>query len=100
MFVLTLVRIDVTKNVFYWTRVAMVVAQGSGMHRRHVKLFISFVHVFISNGSKVSRPRSSTNPISDYGSESGGRSSHAIAQSLSHWGARLASTLMTLTWRW
>ncbi|KAF7122435.1 hypothetical protein CNMCM5793_000460 [Aspergillus hiratsukae] len=24
---------DVTKNVFYWTRVAMVVAQGSGMHR-------------------------------------------------------------------
>lgn len=25
---------DVTKNVFYWTRVAMVVAQGSGMHRR------------------------------------------------------------------
>lgn len=27
---------DVTKNVFYWTRVAMVVAQGSGMHRRYV----------------------------------------------------------------
>jgi hypothetical protein len=26
---------DVTKNVFYWTRVAMVVAQGSGMHRRY-----------------------------------------------------------------
>lgn len=26
--------VDVTKNVFYWTRVAMVVAQGSGMHRR------------------------------------------------------------------
>lgn len=26
--------IDVTKNVFYWTRVAIVVAQGSGMHRR------------------------------------------------------------------
>ena len=25
---------DVTKNVFYWTRVATVVAQGSGMHRR------------------------------------------------------------------
>lgn len=25
---------DVTKNVFYWTRVAIVVAQGSGMHRR------------------------------------------------------------------
>jgi hypothetical protein len=24
---------DVTKNVFYWTRVAIVVAQGSGMHR-------------------------------------------------------------------
>lgn len=24
---------DVTKNVFYWTRVATVVAQGSGMHR-------------------------------------------------------------------
>ncbi|KAG0156484.1 hypothetical protein PDIDSM_3663 [Penicillium digitatum] len=28
-----LVLLDVTKNVFYWTRVAMVVAQGSGMHR-------------------------------------------------------------------
>lgn len=28
-----LTAIDVTKNVFYWTRVAMVVAQGSGMHR-------------------------------------------------------------------
>lgn len=25
--------LDVTKNVFYWTRVATVVAQGSGMHR-------------------------------------------------------------------
>ncbi|KIW19477.1 hypothetical protein PV08_00049 [Exophiala spinifera] len=24
---------DVTKNVFYWTRVAIVVAQGAGMHR-------------------------------------------------------------------
>lgn len=24
---------DVTRNVFYWTRVAIVVAQGSGMHR-------------------------------------------------------------------
>ncbi|ROT39459.1 cutinase transcription factor 1 alpha [Sodiomyces alkalinus F11] len=24
---------DVTKNVFYWTRVAAIVAQGSGMHR-------------------------------------------------------------------
>lgn len=27
---------DVTKNVFYWTRVATIVAQGSGMHRRLV----------------------------------------------------------------
>jgi hypothetical protein len=27
---------DVTKNVFFWTRVAIVVAQGSGMHRRFV----------------------------------------------------------------
>ena len=26
---------DVTKNVFYWTRVAIVVAQGAGMHRRY-----------------------------------------------------------------
>jgi len=26
--------IDVTKNVFYWSRVATIVAQGSGMHRR------------------------------------------------------------------
>ena len=26
---------DVTKNVFYWTRVAGIVAQGSGMHRRY-----------------------------------------------------------------
>ena len=26
---------DVTKNVFYWTRVATIVAQGSGMHRRY-----------------------------------------------------------------
>ena len=25
---------DVTKNVFYWSRVAVIVAQGSGMHRR------------------------------------------------------------------
>ncbi|KAI9732569.1 MAG: Transcriptional activator of fatty acid utilization [Cirrosporium novae-zelandiae] len=25
--------LDVTKNVFYWSRVALVVAQGSGMHR-------------------------------------------------------------------
>ena len=28
--------LDVTKNVFYWTRVATIVAQGSGMHRRSV----------------------------------------------------------------
>ena len=28
--------LDVTKNVFYWSRVAIVVAQGSGMHRRFV----------------------------------------------------------------
>jgi hypothetical protein len=27
---------DVTKNVFYWSRVAVIVAQGSGMHRRYV----------------------------------------------------------------
>src|SRR4051794_40374311 len=27
---------DVTKNVFYWSRVAIIVAQGSGMHRRCV----------------------------------------------------------------
>ncbi len=26
---------DVTKNVFYWSRVATIVAQGSGMHRRY-----------------------------------------------------------------
>jgi len=26
--------LDVTKNVFYWSRVATIVAQGSGMHRR------------------------------------------------------------------
>jgi hypothetical protein len=26
--------LDVTKNVFYWSRVAVIVAQGSGMHRR------------------------------------------------------------------
>ena len=29
---------DVTKNVFYWSRVAVIVAQGSGMHRRCVGL--------------------------------------------------------------
>lgn len=29
---------DVTKNVFYWSRVAVIVAQGSGMHRRLVAL--------------------------------------------------------------
>jgi hypothetical protein len=28
--------LDVTKNVFYWSRVATIVAQGSGMHRRFV----------------------------------------------------------------
>lgn len=27
---------DVTKNVFYWSRIAVIVAQGSGMHRRCV----------------------------------------------------------------
>lgn len=26
---------DVTKNVFYWSRVAIIIAQGSGMHRRY-----------------------------------------------------------------
>lgn len=31
---LLLKSLDVTKNVFYWSRVAIVVAQGSGMHRR------------------------------------------------------------------
>lgn len=31
---LTSIFLDVTKNVFYWSRVAIVVAQGSGMHRR------------------------------------------------------------------
>jgi len=25
---------DVTKNIFYWSRVAVIIAQGSGMHRR------------------------------------------------------------------
>ncbi|KAI4103602.1 MAG: hypothetical protein L6R37_003748 [Teloschistes peruensis] len=34
---------DVTKNVFYWTRVATIVAQGSGMHRS-------------VEGSQLSRP--------------------------------------------
>ncbi|MCJ1260330.1 Transcriptional activator of fatty acid utilization [Lobaria immixta] len=34
---------DVTKNVFYWTRVAIIVAQGSGMHRS-------------VEGSQLSRP--------------------------------------------
>lgn len=29
--------LDVTKNVFYWTRVATIVAQGSGMHRRYMR---------------------------------------------------------------
>ncbi len=29
-----MINADVTKNVFYWSRVAIVVAQGSGMHRR------------------------------------------------------------------
>jgi hypothetical protein len=29
---------DVTKNVFYWTRVAIIIAQGSGMHRRWVEI--------------------------------------------------------------
>lgn len=38
---LLLIDKDVTKNVFYWTRVAMVVAQGSGMHRRYDELFSS-----------------------------------------------------------
>jgi len=32
---------DVTKNVFYWSRVAVIVAQGSGMHRRFVRVGIS-----------------------------------------------------------
>ena len=27
---------DVTKNVFYWTKVAVAVAQAAGMHRRYV----------------------------------------------------------------
>ena len=31
---------DVTKNVFYWSRVAVIVAQGSGMHRRWVDIKI------------------------------------------------------------
>jgi len=31
---------DVTKNVFYWSRVATIVAQGSGMHRRLVRCAI------------------------------------------------------------
>ncbi|KAL8900475.1 MAG: hypothetical protein Q9207_005676 [Kuettlingeria erythrocarpa] len=37
---------DVTKNVFYWTRVATIVAQGSGMHRRYSSV----------EGSQLSRP--------------------------------------------
>ena len=32
------IALDVTKNVFYWSRVATIVAQGSGMHRRSVDL--------------------------------------------------------------
>ena len=31
---LTHLHLDVTRNVFYWSRVATIVAQGSGMHRR------------------------------------------------------------------
>jgi hypothetical protein len=31
---------DVTKNVFYWSRVAVIVAQGSGMHRRFVVMLL------------------------------------------------------------
>ncbi|KAF8445430.1 fungal-specific transcription factor domain-containing protein [Kalaharituber pfeilii] len=36
---------DVTKNVFYWSRVATIVAQGSGMHR-------SVEHSQLSNADK------------------------------------------------
>jgi hypothetical protein len=38
------IALDVTKNVFYWTRVAGIVAQGSGMHRRytHCIRFVPF----------------------------------------------------------
>ena len=32
---------DVTKNVFYWSRVAIIVAQGSGMHRRLVSSYLA-----------------------------------------------------------
>jgi hypothetical protein len=34
---------DVTKNVFYWSRVAVIVAQGSGMHRRYEH----FINIFM-----------------------------------------------------
>ncbi|KAJ9669780.1 Transcriptional activator of fatty acid utilization [Coniosporium apollinis] len=49
---------DVTKNVFYWSRVAIVVAQGSGMHRRLVNIMrrqASILSVNSVEGSQLSR---------------------------------------------
>ena len=53
---------DVTKNVFYWTRVATIVAQGSGMHRRYVGTRFEMdpalfcLHRCSVEGSQLSRP--------------------------------------------
>lgn len=72
---LMLIHSDVTKNVFYWTRVAMVVAQGSGMHRRYVLSFS--ISLFRANVAVWNR-LNLVNLTRDFGSGSGGLYSPVI----------------------
>lgn len=78
---LTRIFLDVTKNVFYWSRVAIVVAQGSGMHRRLVGLNKECMFVRCSNFHSriVWKALSSAALTKGYGNGFGGRSSREIA---------------------
>lgn len=92
----TNMHIDVTQNVFYWSRVATIVAQGSGMHRRFVLSLDILNRLLILNHQTVLSILSWVGQIRDYGSGFGGHCSLEIARLQLLWGGRCTSTQMTL----
>lgn len=67
-----------TRNAFYWTRVATTVAQASGMHRRFVMvvtLASAWLEKATANSSIVSNRRFLAERTNVSGEEFGGHSS-------------------------
>lgn len=92
---------DVTKNVFYWSRVATIVAQGSGMHRRFVEAVVEGgLAAIILTRPAVSSTRNSAKQTNDYGRESGGHCSRGIDRWQLRSDVRYTSTPMTRTSAW